>query len=138
MQEDKNQSGKQSNTDPANAPEKKQEQSDPQLTELKGFVDPSEDLEPTLTTLLSPFDPLVWDRARALELFGTVPLAQLAAPAAALARDDTPMLPNSQWRVHDSRRPQSRVVTPGTASTPESPAATRRARGPSSSATPGT
>lgn len=43
------QPGKQSNTDPENAPKKKQEQSDPQLTELKGFVDPSEDLEPTLT-----------------------------------------------------------------------------------------
>jgi hypothetical protein len=27
---------------------KEQQQTDPQITELKGFVDPSEDLEPTL------------------------------------------------------------------------------------------
>lgn len=31
----------------------------------------AEDLpKPTLTTVLSPFDPVVWDRARALEMFG--------------------------------------------------------------------
>jgi hypothetical protein len=36
-------------TEPSTQSESKQEQSDPQLTELKGFVDSSEDLEPTLT-----------------------------------------------------------------------------------------
>jgi len=29
--------------------------------------------------------------------------------------DDTPMLPDSQWRVHDGRRPQPRIITPGAA-----------------------
>jgi 3-keto-disaccharide hydrolase len=42
-------------------------------------------------------------------------------PKAPVGYDDTPMLPGSQWRVHDSRRPQPRVVTPGTFSTPEQP-----------------
>lgn len=27
--------------------------------------------------------------------------------------DDTPMQPNGKWRIHDSRRPQPTVVTPG-------------------------
>lgn len=36
-------------TEPSTQPPHRQEQSDPQLTELKGFVDSSEDLEPTLT-----------------------------------------------------------------------------------------
>lgn len=31
------------------AASKKQEQTDPQLTELRGFMNPSEDLEPTLS-----------------------------------------------------------------------------------------
>ncbi len=35
-------------TDPASESKEKQQQSDPQLTELKGFIDPKEDLEPTL------------------------------------------------------------------------------------------
>jgi len=32
---------------------------------------------------------------------------------------DTPMLPNQPWHVHDPDRPYPRVVTPGTASTPD-------------------
>ncbi|MGQ9629478.1 MAG: 3-keto-disaccharide hydrolase [bacterium] len=36
---------------------------------------------------------------------------------APMGYDDTPMLPNSRWRVHDGNRPQPRVVTPGTCST---------------------
>ena len=43
-----NRSGNDS-TEPSTQAEGRQEQSDPQLTELKGFVDPSEDLEPVLT-----------------------------------------------------------------------------------------
>ena len=34
-----------------------------------------------------------------------------------LGYDDTPVLPNSKYKVHDSTRPQPRVVAPGTAST---------------------
>ncbi len=35
-------------TEPSTESKGTQQQSDPQLTELKGFVDPKEDLEPTL------------------------------------------------------------------------------------------
>ena len=31
--------------------------------------------------------------------------------------DDTPVLPDSTWKVHDGRRPQPTIVTPGAAST---------------------
>ena len=34
---------------------------------------------------------------------------------------DTPLLPGGKWHVHDGKRPQPPVVTPGTPSTPESP-----------------
>ncbi len=34
---------------------------------------------------------------------------------------DTPMLPGGKWHVHDSDRPQPPIVTPGTASTPDTP-----------------
>ena len=33
--------------------------------------------------------------------------------------DDTPFIPGTQWRVHDSKRPQPRAIVPGTASTLE-------------------
>jgi hypothetical protein len=36
-------------TEPSTQIKSRQEQSDPQLTELSGFIDPNEDLEPTLT-----------------------------------------------------------------------------------------
>jgi hypothetical protein len=45
-------------------------------------------------------------------------MAQQSQP---IGYDDTPFLPGSPWRVHDSRRPQPPVVTPGTESTPERP-----------------
>jgi uncharacterized protein len=39
-------------------------------------------LRPTVTTLLSPFDPVVWDRARALELFDFDDKIEVDTPAA--------------------------------------------------------
>ena len=37
----------------------------------------------------------------------------LGKNASAQGYDDTPMLPGGHWRVHDSKRPQPPVVTPG-------------------------
>jgi hypothetical protein len=37
--------------------------------------------------------------------------------------DDTPILPGTQWHVHDGKRPQPPVVTPGEPSTQEAPGA---------------
>ena len=36
-----------------------------------------------------------------------------------LGYDDTPIIPGQNFKVHDSKRPQARVITPGTASTEE-------------------
>jgi hypothetical protein len=35
--------------------------------------------------------------------------------------DDTPMQPNGKWRIHDGKRPQPRIVTPGPASATSQP-----------------
>ncbi len=35
--------------------------------------------------------------------------------------DDTPLIPGSQYKVHDSARPQPRIVTPGTESAQDAP-----------------
>ncbi len=43
------------------------------------------------------------------------------APKPPVGYEDTPIIPGTCWRVHDGKRPQPRVVTPGTASTPEAP-----------------
>src|SRR5436305_8081529 len=44
-----------------------------------------------------------------------------SASHAAVGYTDTPMLPGGKWHVHDPERPQPRVVTPGTFSTPTTP-----------------
>jgi hypothetical protein len=42
---------------------------------------------------------------------------------APIGYDDTPLLPGSKWRVHDGKRPQPTVVTPGPAGAPVAPPA---------------
>src|SRR3712207_3314333 len=67
------------------------------LTQIEGWEEPayvnpdnaglaeaavSGELSSSITTLLSPFDPVVWDRARALELFGFEYRIEVYTPAA--------------------------------------------------------
>ena len=46
---------------------------------------------------------------------------QSRANKAPIGYDDTPVIPGSEWRVHDGTRPQPRVITPGTESSQQSP-----------------
>jgi Domain of Unknown Function (DUF1080) len=41
--------------------------------------------------------------------------------AAGLGYQDTPIIPGTQWHVHDGERPQPKIVTPGEPSTQEKP-----------------
>jgi hypothetical protein len=38
-----------------------------------------------------------------------------------LGYSDTPIIPGTPWHVHDGKRPQPRVVTPGSTSSPSAP-----------------
>ena len=68
---------------------------------------------------------LMSHRTRAAIQAGTVVLAlagSLLAQQAPVGYDDTPMQPNGKWRVHDGKRPQPRMVTPGPARMTPAPA----------------
>ena len=36
------------------------------------------------------------------------------ANTAPIGYDDTPLIPGTEWHVHDGTRPQPRIITPGT------------------------
>lgn len=61
-------------------------------------------------------------KTRNLLAFTLATMAVLSVPArAADGYKDTPMIPGTQWHVHDSDRPQPRVVTPGKVFSQEAP-----------------
>ena len=53
--------------------------------------------------------------------FASLPLLAAEAPKPVLGYTDTPLIPGTQWHVHDLNRPQPRVVAPGTFSAPDAP-----------------
>ena len=57
----------------------------------------------------------------AITAVGGVATLLPAAEHASVGYTDTPMLPGGKWHVHDPNRPQPRVVTPGTFTTPQTP-----------------
>ncbi len=65
---------------------------------------------------------IAWTACAALLTASGLVAADDAKPKAApVGYDDTPMLPNQPWRVHDIKRPHPRLVTPGTPSTEQKP-----------------
>jgi 3-keto-disaccharide hydrolase len=62
-------------------------------------------------------------RTRVLATMGAAVVAlttMVLAQQAPVGYDDTPMQPNGKWHIHDAKRPQPRMVTPG-ALTPAPP-----------------
>lgn len=63
----------------------------------------------------------------ALFIFGAVATVSTAraqdsgAPVPSVGYDDTPVLPGTQWRVHDGRRPQPKTVKTGALQAPVTP-----------------
>src|SRR4029453_9403126 len=56
--------------------------------------------------------------AAALVIAAAMPLLGQQEQQSPLGYDDTPMQPGGKWHVHDAKRPQPRVITPGPAPAP--------------------
>ena len=63
---------------------------------------------------------LLWYLSRSC-LFARRRLAMTASENKPIGYDDTPVIPGSRYKVHDSARPQPRVVAPPTESTQDAP-----------------
>ncbi len=53
--------------------------------------------------------------AAALVIAAAMPLVGQQQQQSPLGYDDTPMQPSGKWHIHDAKRPQPRVITPGPA-----------------------
>ena len=56
--------------------------------------------------------------AAALVIAAAMPLVGQQQQQSPLGYDDTPMQPAGKWHIHDAKRPQPRVITPGPAPAP--------------------
>lgn len=56
-----------------------------------------------------------------LLLIVAIAMPSISRAADALGYKDTPLIPGTQWHIHDTDRPHPPIITPGTASTPDKP-----------------